>query len=231
MHRDAAANDAPSRVGVFMEGATLTGRPEPSWTISTLYRSYDPGPRGAKALFGVRIFFNNLAANVAAALRLVRRSPPAGSATPIDLFGYSRGAVGVIAVARRLEEAGRPVRFLGLIDPVTRDLPLTPGWFATARLAHRAAPPANVRAWWIGLKGAAGLPWYDPLVFPTCRAWAALTAKPPFGGRVFDRPCDLGRVPDHNQMAWDSHVRAGLVAAAVAAGAPLAPGQPGAAVV
>jgi hypothetical protein len=215
MERDESANDAPGAVGVFMEGATLSGRPEPSWTISSLCRAYDPGPGGAKALFGVRIFFNNLASNVAAAVRRVRQSPPDA---PIDLFGYSRGAVGVIAVARRLEEFGRPVRFLGVIDPVTRDLPLTPGWLATARLAHRAAPPGNVGAWWIGLKGSAGLPWYDPHIFPTCRAWAHLPVDPPFGGRVYDKPGDLGRAPDHNQMAWDSHVRRELVAAAEAAG-------------
>jgi hypothetical protein len=205
------------QIGLFFEGATLSGRPEPTWSVSTLFRCYDAGSRGIKHLFGVRIIPNNLLWNAAEAVRVVRATATMGCT--IDLIGYSRGAVAAATVARRLAREGRPVRFLGLIDPVARDVFGTPGWFLTHFLANVAEAPVNVRHWWVGVKQSGGGPWFDPIVFPTRDAWHGPPTEPPFGKTVYSKPCDHGRIPDHNRMAGDSVVRADLLRAARAAGA------------
>jgi hypothetical protein len=211
------ASTPHEQIGLFFEGATFSGRPEPTWSVSTLSRGYDPGPRGTKHLFGVHIVPNNLLWNAAAAVRLVRATATMGCT--IDLIGYSRGAVAAATVARRLAREGRSVRFLGMIDPVARDVFGTPGWFLTRFYANVTEAPANVRSWWVGLKQRGGGPWFDPIVFPSRDGWNGPPVEPPFGKTVYSKPCDHGRVPDHNQMAGDSVVRADLLRAARAAGA------------
>jgi hypothetical protein len=155
--------------------------------------------------------------NASAAVRLVRGTTTIGCT--VDLVGYSRGAVAAATVARRLAREGRPVRFLGMIDPVARDVFGTPGWFLTRFFDNVTEAPANVHCWWVGLKQPGGGPWYDAIVFPTRDGWKAGPASPPFGKVVYAQACDHGRIPDHNQMAGDSVVRADLLRAARAAGA------------
>jgi hypothetical protein len=93
---------------------------------------------------------------------------------PIDLFGYSRGAVAALTVANELNDAGCicvyrplpprcvikvrgiPVRFLGVIDPVATGLVTRfPG-----RTLWTTALPSNVEHYWVGT-AAFQRPWYE----------------------------------------------------------------------
>jgi hypothetical protein len=53
-----------------------------------------------------------------------------GENGPVDIFGYSRGAIAAVYLAWKLKEKGIPVRYMGLIDPSTtysgKDVPWIP---------------------------------------------------------------------------------------------------------
>jgi hypothetical protein len=50
------------------------------------------------------------------------KSLPKCKHEPVDIFGFSRGAVYAITLAVLLDEFGIPIRFLGLLDPVRRKI-------------------------------------------------------------------------------------------------------------
>jgi hypothetical protein len=82
---------------------------------------------------------------------------------PIDIFGYSRGAVAALDLANLLDGDDIPVRFVGLIEPSTTWLPGTT-WFDEALLpysrwnsANRPKIPSNVRRASIALASGRGV--------------------------------------------------------------------------
>jgi hypothetical protein len=66
--------------------------------------------------------------NVEVAFQLVKRLRKKDE--PVDLFGYSRGAIAAVYLARKLKEENIPVRYMALVDPsVTysgKDIPVIP---------------------------------------------------------------------------------------------------------
>lgn len=90
---------------------------------------------GDKAIFYTRMFPNNIRANLYKAKEFVcdyvcksRKGCPPVQTEPVDIFGWSRGGVAALTLAKRLKDDGckcedgtiKPVkiRFMGLIDPV-----------------------------------------------------------------------------------------------------------------
>jgi pimeloyl-ACP methyl ester carboxylesterase len=87
---------------------------------------------------------------------------------PVDLFGWSRGAVLAVMLAQRLNEHEPPipVRFLGLVDPVRT------GLGRTGTYTFRPEIPDNVGLAWLGVKEEDDSDWRDTLLFPSCRLTA-----------------------------------------------------------
>src|SRR5262249_55699086 len=59
----------------------------------------------------------NVLDEVGKALKDIIEARKVDAKEAIDIFGWSRGAMAAIALAKTLEESGTEVRFLGLIDP------------------------------------------------------------------------------------------------------------------
>jgi non-ribosomal peptide synthetase component F/thioesterase domain-containing protein len=76
---------------------------------------------------------NSLAAMADAALEQISRAQPAG---PVRLLGHSLGGAVAFEVAARLLAAGRPVRFLGILDTSLLDEPSN-HWETLTRTFHR----------------------------------------------------------------------------------------------
>jgi hypothetical protein len=86
---------------------------------NTLYRR-GPGMGGDGPL---ETFWGNaLVPSIDLGIRFIREQRERAPSEPVILTGYSRGAAGVVEVARRLQREHIPVRALMLFDCVDRDL-------------------------------------------------------------------------------------------------------------
>jgi hypothetical protein len=110
---------------------------------------------------------------------------------PVDLYGWSRGAVLAVMLAQRLNahDPPIPVRFLGLVDPVRT------GLGRTGAYTFRPEIPDNVGLAWLGVKADDDSDWRDQLLFPTCR----LTARNPQKTNVVR----MHYVRNHEQTGFD----------------------------
>lgn len=103
--------DSAGLVGIFFDGA---GQPPGRDTvIQHLYYNYD----GATAIWYTHIWPNNIWSNINEAVQYITDMVAMDADAKVDIFGWSRGAVAALTVAKILGKKGINVRFLGLIDP------------------------------------------------------------------------------------------------------------------
>ena len=145
------ATDPSGMVGVFFDGA---GQVRGDETImQDLYEEYD----GSAAIFYTHILPNNIWANIHGAQDIVAEEVgKKKGCEPVDLFGWSRGAVAALTLAEILKDDGvtykgrvyKPVkvRFMGLIDPVA-----TGGYQMVG--TNSTVIPSNVRVAYIAYAG------------------------------------------------------------------------------
>lgn len=121
--------DPSGLIGIFFDGAGQ-GRGSPT-IMRSMYDKYTD----AAAIFYTNIWPNNIWANIRKAREIIcdticntLQGCPPQPTEPVDLFGWSRGAVAVLTLAKILNDEGctcngktfKPIkiRFMGLIDPV-----------------------------------------------------------------------------------------------------------------
>src|SRR5262249_17190386 len=132
-------------VGIFLGGAAQKAD-DRTRTIARLYHNYDDTVNGTKLFIespgpaAFKVSVKNEAAALANLIEsYVKKAGCKGE--PVGIFGFSRGAVVGALLAEELRKRGVPVRFVGLIDPVT-----------TKTDAEDEALPIPNGAW-LGVKG------------------------------------------------------------------------------
>jgi RHS repeat-associated protein len=149
------AVDPSGLIGLFFDGNQQTDADN---TIITQLQKNYTGPKepvyrykrlGAlsplELTIGLETARSELALTVRTAVAKAKAAYENGE--PIDLFGYSRGAVAAILVAQELDDLHIPVRFMGLLEPSAT----WSGWPMVAGPAKQFRIPDNVKNVWIGL--------------------------------------------------------------------------------
>jgi RHS repeat-associated protein len=107
------AVDPTGTIGVFIDGYAY--EQGDNTIIGAIYAAY-PGKENIDKLY-YSPNAGNLEVIMDDAVRRIKRMRSKNAAEPVDIMGWSRGAMAGIAIANKLAEAGIEVRFLGLIDP------------------------------------------------------------------------------------------------------------------
>jgi len=208
-------------IGWFFEG---TGKDKKHGSIiAQLYDSYsaDVGPALHKqyvtlSFFGwrVRRKIEDAAKQIVSAYQILTGTNgpmmgrPGIANVGLDLLGYSRGAVMALEVAHALDKCSIPVRFLGMLDPVSTGFACFPNKM-----------PKNVIAAWLGVKdyNKKRSIWDRNSLFRTNLSIVQNfpSHKMGFQFEQFD--------VDHVYFGWDELVAESLWHAAISAGVPLNP--------
>jgi RHS repeat-associated protein len=194
--------DPQGLLGLFFDGAGQTlSTPADDSNIGLLFRN-DKDP--LRIYYRTYYYPNNIRANIRDAIKQVVKVRAARCAEPIDIFGWSRGAVAAMTVASELARRGISVRFLGLIDPVRT------GGVQMLELTYNVIA-GNVKSAWVGTRENNNRDWMDRWIF---------TREFSF---ILDGPTNLTYVTfplSHNDIGFDPGVYAQLKAAAIKAGVP-----------
>jgi pimeloyl-ACP methyl ester carboxylesterase len=115
------AEDPSGLLGIFFDGAGYSA--EDGSVISTLFGEYAAAevwahPNGGEPVY-IRTNIGDLEKKIDGAELLVKQTLARLPNEPVDIIGWSRGAMAALALAKRLGMGNKPikVRFLGLIEP------------------------------------------------------------------------------------------------------------------